>query len=207
MTEMDQRIFEIYEALEGICRETSELFKAIDQLMVKKRFVTFSYFRWDTSEAIDNPEGWLPYFSQRMYRREQGNPKLAIGINLMMKDEECQNRIPFLTCGLVRSSAAVGNKGNELYFAGWHEGYSVTRFADTYFSLSRNEDQSTEVLSYFLRLTAADRLESAERLIVEPLAHLYQSLGSVKSLEEHTLKKMNEKIGPSSLTLEQIRQP
>ena len=83
-------------ALEKICVEINDLFLAIDELMSKRGYTPFSLLRWVISKSLTGGDDWLPYFSQRMYKKENDNNR-AIGLNLIMKDDNCRNKILYLT--------------------------------------------------------------------------------------------------------------
>lgn len=87
---------EVYDAMERICFETAELLKALDDMMEKRGFTfTKSELRWEMSKAVDKPNSWLPYFSQRIYRKKENNNK-AIGVNIMFKTFAPDNNIFFI---------------------------------------------------------------------------------------------------------------
>lgn len=199
----DRQIFKVYEEMERICCEVNDMFVAMDEVMDRKRFSGGGSLRWETSEALGNPVGWLPYFSQRLYFKGE-NWKKALGVNLMMKDAQMANKIPFLTCGLIISKKDIG-KSDELYGAGWHEDSEFTEIPKTPFSVTRGEDG--DLLTYFLRLTAVNSVEKIESLVGGPLSLLYSKVDSLSDLKrlERGLEPIKESVGAFALTLRQIK--
>ena len=207
MATKDEEIFQIYSSLEKICFEINDLFIAIDQLMNKRKYIAFSSLRWDMAESLWKPAQWLPYFSQRMYKKENEN-RYAIGVNLLMKDDSCKNKIPFITIGLIKSNKDIPGGSDAFYGAGWHEKYELVKFRDPIFSLTRSENEHLEILSYFVRLTAIDTINNADKFIVSPLDTMYKTMiGDWKDINEleNKLGKIAGGIKNVTLTLEQIR--
>jgi len=208
MLTKDEEIFQIYSALEKICFEINDLFLAIDQLMNKRKYTPFSSLRWDMAESLWKPAQWLPYFSQRMYKKENDNSR-AIGLNILMKDDTCRNIIPFMTVGIIKSDKDIPGASDAFYGAGWDdEEYGLVKFGNPIFSLTRSKTEHVEILSYFMKLTAVDTISNAEKLIVDPLDKIYNSLpGDWKNTNEleKVLEPIVEKIKNNMLTLEHIR--
>lgn len=164
---------EIYDSMERICIETGELLKALDDLMIKQGFrPTGTALRWDTSDSINNPDGWLPYFSQRMYRKET-NTNRAVGVNIIFKDPDLENKIFFISCGLIDGPNAGGKKSDEFYWAGWREEDKPKQLPGNKIFLTEYEE--CKIWNYFIPLDIVNDLEKLERYIVKPLVTLYNA--------------------------------
>jgi len=209
----DKEIFQIYSALEKICIEINDLFSAIDELMGKNKFVPFSNnrLRLDAVETLGSPRFWLPFYSQRIYKREKDS-NYMLGINLLMKDLYgiCENIIPFFTCGLIRYSGTMDEASNLLYNAGLidNDENKLMQLSNSFFSITKSKSENVEILSYFIKLTAVDTIANAKKLIVDPLNIIYNSLpADWKNTNEleNVLEPIAVKIKNDMLILEQIR--
>ena len=214
MATKDEEIFQIYSALEKICVEINDLFSAIDESMDKNNFEPFSSnrLRWDAVETLGSPSFWLPFFSQRIYQKREKDSNYMLGLNLMMNDVYglCKNIIPFFTCGLIKYSGTMKQTSNLLYNAGWYDKdeYKLVQLQNSLFSISTSKSENVEILSYFIRLTAVDTIPNAEKLIVDPLNKIYNSLpGDWENTNElaKVLEPIAGKIKNDMLSLAQIR--
>jgi hypothetical protein len=203
MVTKDEEIFKIYSSVEKICFEINDLFIAINQLMNKRKYISFSALRWDITKSLGSPAMWLPYFSQGMYKKENNNRR-AIGINLLIKDPNCKNVIPFITVGIIKSNKDIPGGSDVFYGAGWHEEYKLEKLGKSVFSLTISKKEQVEILSYFIRLTAVDTIINAVKLITSPLDKMYNFMDS----DWKDLNKLEEITGgfqKDTLTVEQIR--
>lgn len=204
----DEEIFQIYSALEKICMEINDLFLAIDELMRKRGYNPFSQLRWEIhNKSLTGGDDWLPYFSQRMYHKNNDNSR-AIGLNLIMKDDDCNNRIPFITSGFIKFNKDINDGSDAFYGAGWNKDNDLLKLKNEVFSITRSKKENVEILSYFIKLTAVNTISSAERLIVTPLDTINNSIPNdwtdTKALEK-VLQPITETIKKDTLSLAQIR--
>jgi len=186
----DSQIMQVYAAMEKICNEVNSMMVALDDLMKGKKFEQFSPLRWETSEAIGAPGYWLPYFSQRQYRKK-GHLKRAAGFQILLKDNTTDNSIPFITCGISESDKELPTKNDDFYVAGWHdEEIQNSRFKinNTPFCYSKSE--SCVILSYFLRLTAISNQNDLNEMVVKPMAKLFETI-HLNQFEPDNISKSN----------------
>ncbi len=204
-----KEIYMVYENMEKICKEVDAMFTAIDQIMNKNSFNQYSGdLRWDTSKSLGNPTAWLPYFSQRLYKKN--DKKKVLGVNLLIKDPNCENRIPFITCGLIIGENELPSKSNELYYAGWDgESGKHIKIEDTPLMFSQYEDEKIKIVSYFLKLTKIKNLSDIEQLIVTPLRRMYETIPQFNDLQSigEDARNIMAGIQNYTLTLEQIKGP
>jgi len=205
----DKQIFQVYEEMEKICYEINDMFVATDQVMGRNGFTTNgNVMRWDASETLGSPTTWLPYFSQRLYYKDS-NYKKVLGINLLMKDAELENTIPFLTCGLIISTNDKGiYASDELYGAGWHkDNPSIENIPNTPMLTTKGENR--HLLTYFLGLTSIRSLQDLEPLVAEPLVRMYEGINSLENLKDFNgvAEEASKNIKSCALTLSSITQP
>jgi len=163
---------EVYDAMERICFETGDLLKALDDLMQKQGFTfTKTELRWDMSKAVDKPDSWLPYFSQRIYRKMPNDEKV-IGVNIMFKTFAPDNKLFFISCGRIDGRNA-GSKSDQFYSAGWNEGDKPQQIPDT--KIYHTIFKDCKIWNYFIPLHIVIDLETLEKYIVKPLIGLYNS--------------------------------
>lgn len=202
-----KEIYVVYENMEKICKEVDAMFTAIDQIMNKNSFNQYSGdLRWDTSKSLGNPTAWLPYFTQRLYRKN--DKKKVLGVNLLIKDFNCENRIPFITCGLIIGENEVPAKSDELYYAGWYyESGKHIKDVDTPLILSEYEEEKIKIVSYFLQLTKTKNLSDIDQLIITPLLRIYETTPQYNDLQSisEDAKNIMAGIQGYTLTLEQIK--
>jgi len=162
---------EVYDAMERICIETSEVLKALDDLMNKQGFgPTGTALRWEQSGILKYPESWMPYFSQRMYRKKKEMAR-AIGINIMFKDQKLDNKIVFASCGIIDGPDAGGTKSDELYLAGWQETSKEYKESKIYYT----HFEKCAIWNYFIPLHIIKDLETLEKYVVKPLILMYDA--------------------------------
>lgn len=203
----DREIFMVYENIEKICKELDAMFTALDQVMNAKGFRNYSgELRWETSKSLGNPSGWLPYFSQRLYSKDDKNR--VLGVNVIMKDTSCSNQIPFVTCGLIQGEKEVNTKSDELYAAGWHEEWGKhNKVPTTQLRISEYGEEGVKIISYFLRLTKIRDLSDIEKAIMRPLQNMYEGIPRVDEgfPISDIVKKTVLETQDYTLDLEQIR--
>lgn len=180
-----KQIKEIFDAMQTICYEVSELIKATNDLFIEKKFEPSggTAVMWDRSNSYLRPEMWLPYFQQRVFIKRK-EPSKAVGINIMF--DNGKNVIPFISCGLI---AGRGNKqvytSNDFYYAGWHdeENISLIEPGKVLYKSNFPESKVTDyIINYFLPLESIRGLKEVKNLIVDPLIKLYQ--GKLEDVEQ-----------------------
>ena len=171
----DLEIKQTYDAMRAICRETSQLLTVIHDQFVKRRFrVVNSAIIWGTSAQYSEPDYWMPYFQQLVFvGHGEPDPKRGVGVNVMFDDPKLQNVIPFMSCGMATWSKGHPGKSNGLYDAGWNATEILVDFPlyTSRFAESK-EEEPTEVINYFLPLTAISSEAKVSALIIQPLANM-----------------------------------
>ena len=167
----DEDIYDVYNAFEKVCIEINDIITALDQIMKGRDFIPLnSALRWGTSAVIGNPTYWLPYFSQRLYKKNDNNK--IIGFQVLLKDHNSNNKIPFITCAYVQSEGMINSIRDEVYWAGWGNDLNVKLYSSFYLS-SYTDGGNVKIMNYFLKLTSIMNIETIQRLIVDPLMQMY----------------------------------
>jgi len=199
-------IYQIYDAMERICIDLNSIVVALDQIMQHHGFIPHNGLRWDTSEALNSPILWLPYFTQRTYRK--GNKtKKVIGVNILFKDRDFDNKIPFVVCGVNISDKDISTKNELLYSAGWHPNSKVTQVKDMPFTVTVEDDPdvNNNILTYFLPLTSISNVQTITKLIVRPLVSMYDKVDNFDNFDNFdNLKDIGNSIERETITLDDI---
>lgn len=171
----------VYNAMKRICIETSNLISVVSDTFEKQSFKPLygSKVMWDMSRSYLAPKMWLPYFQQRLFIKNRGNKSRGIGINILFDDEEFDNKIPVISCGLlVAKKDKLVTPNNDLYFAGWDS----EKFTDgkiTYKFLYKTEFEDTSIyeyiINYFIPLDKITGQTAVKELIIEPLILMYNN--------------------------------
>lgn len=140
------------------------------------------------------PDYWLPYFLQRVFTKKK-NSKKGIGVNITFdgSNDELENKIPFVTCGVVESPKDRVTKGNGLYLAGWIDHQEVPKEFDGSLCTTTFTD-GVIIKSYFLPIEILNNQEKVYQYIIKPLI----------SLHEGHFDEVNNMINDVALRLEQI---
>jgi len=197
----DADLFQIYSSMEKICTDLNNIIVALDQAMNRERFIPIggNALRWDMSQALNSPKQWLPYFSQRVYVKKK-TKKRAIGINILFKDSEFENVIPFIVCGLLIGNESIPFKNDLFYTAGWDkEGTDITSIEGTPFSITK--DDQIQIYSYFIRLTSVNNQTALDDYIVNPLKKIYD----IDIEDENTLFQIGREISDKTISIEHIK--
>lgn len=169
-------IKEVYDMMKRIYVETSKLLIVINDMFEKEGFqaVGDNTVMWGKSNHYRYPEYWTPYFMQRVFVKEKGS-KMGIGINIMFDGsvDGLENKIPFVTCGLLEFQYEKAVKGNALYLAGWTDESEGKRQMDGPICTDDFTESGVMVTSYFLPLDILNNQQKVNQLIIQPLIHLF----------------------------------
>lgn len=179
-----REIKEIYDMMQQIYDETSKLISVINDMFVNEEFLPVGdgSVMWNKSNHYLSPKYWLPYFMQRVFTKKAENPKRGLGINIMFDGsiDGLENRIPFLTCGLVEFPKDKVMKGNALYQAGWTEHEEIKKEFKGNLCTTLFTDGVT-CTSYFLPVDVLTSQEKVQKFIINPLICLYN--GDIKETD------------------------
>ncbi len=177
-------IKQIYDMMKTVCQETSKLMIVINDMMENEGFLAVgdSSVMFGKSAHYRYPDYWLPYFLQRVFTKNK-NSKKGIGVNIIFdgSNDGLENKIPFVTCGVVESPERV-TKGNGLYLAGWVDNQEVPKEFDGKLCTTTFTD-GVIVKSYFLPIEILNNQEKVHQYIIKPLISLYKGqLDNVKNM-------------------------
>lgn len=171
-----KEIKEIYDMMKTICQETSKLMIVINDMMESEGFLPVgdSSVMFGKSSHYRSPDYWLPYFLQRVFTKKE-NSKKGIGVNITFdgNNDGLENKIPFVTCGILEVSRGKVNKGNGLYRAGWIDHEEVPKEIDGKLCTTTFTD-GVIITSYFLPVEILNNQEKVHQYILIPLISLYK---------------------------------
>lgn len=171
-----KEIKEIYDMMKTICQETSKLMIVINDMMENEGFLAVgdSSVMFSKSAHFRYPDYWLPYFLQRVFTKEKDS-KEGIGVNIIFdgSNDGLNNKIPFLTCGLVKFPVEKVSKGNALYFAGWIDHEEVSKQFDGKLCTTKYTD-GVIATTYFLPIDILNNQEKVSQYIIKPLICLHK---------------------------------
>lgn len=189
-------IKEIYDMMKTVCQETSKLMIVINDMMESEGFMAVgdSSVMFGKSAHYRYPDYWLPYFLQRVFTKKK-NSKKGIGVNITFdgSNDGLENKIPFVTCGVVESPKDRVTKGNGLYLAGWIEHQEVPKEFNGNLCTTTFTD-GVIIKSYFLPIEILNNQEIVHQYIIKPLI----------SLHEGHFDAVNNMINDVALRLEEI---
>ena len=169
-------IKEIYDMMKTVCQETSKLMIVINDMMENEGFLAVgdSSVMFGKSAHYRYPDYWLPYLLQRVFTKEK-NSKKGIGVNITFdgSNDGLENKIPFLTCGVVESPKDKVTKGNGLYLAGWIDHQEVPKEFDGKLCTTTFTD-GVIIKSYFLPIEILNNQEKVHQYIIRPLISLHK---------------------------------
>lgn len=179
-----REIKQVYDAMRTICEETSQLITVVNDRFVEEGFTAVGDggAMWGRSSHYRAPRYWLPYFLQRVFTTEADKQK-GVGITVTFDSsmDGLENKIPFVTCGLVEFSDGNVTKNNGLYVAGWTEAEGVETRVEEGLTVTSYTDGVTTT-TYFLPLEILSSREKVDTYIVKPAALLYK--GDVRAAYE-----------------------
>ncbi|MEH7110683.1 hypothetical protein [Bacillus sp. JJ1764] len=171
-------IKEIYDMMKAICQETSNLLIVINDMMESEGFLAVgdSSVMFGKSAHYRYPDYWLPYFLQRVFTKEK-NSKKGVGVNITFdgSNDGLENKIPFVTCGVVEFPKDRVTKGNGLYLAGWIDHEDVPKEFDGKICTTTFID-GVITKSYFLPIEILNNQEKVHQYIIKPLISLHEGL-------------------------------
>jgi hypothetical protein len=169
-------IKEIYDMMKTVCQETSQLMIVINDMMENEGFLAVgdSSVMFGKSGHYRYPDYWLPYLLQRVFTKEKDSKK-GIGVNITFdgSNDGLENKIPFLTCGVVESSKDRVTKGIGLYKAGWIDHQEVLKEFDSKLCTTTFND-GVIIKSYFLPIEILNNQEKVHQYIIKPLISLHK---------------------------------
>lgn len=168
-------IKEIYDMMKTVCQETSKLLIVINDMMESKGFSAAgdSSVMFGKSAHYRYPDYWLPFFLQRVFtKRKNSNKGIGVNITFDGSNDGLENKIPFVTCGVVETPEEKVTKGNGLYLAGWIEHQEVPKKFDGKLCTTTFTD-GVIVKSYFLPIEILNNQEKVEQYIIKPLISLH----------------------------------
>lgn len=195
-------IKEIYDLMKTVCQETSKLMIVINDMMESEGFLAVgdSSVMFGKSSHYRYPDYWLPYFLQRVFTKEK-NSKKGIGVNITFdgSNDGLENKIPFLTCGVVVTPKDRVTKGNGLYLAGWIDHQEVSKEFNGKLCTTTFTD-GVIVKSYFLPIDILNNQEKVHKYIIKPLISLYEGqLDHAKNIISDVAIEMEEIVGQGTL--------
>jgi hypothetical protein len=169
-------IKEIFDMMKKVCQETSKLLIVINDLMESEGFLAAgdSSVMFGKSAHYRYPDYWLPYFLQRVFTKNKDSKK-GIGVNITFdgSNDGLENKIPFVTCGVVESPEQKVTKGNGLYLAGWIDHQEVPKKFDGKLCSTTFTD-GVIIKSYFLPIEILNNQEKVHQYIIKPLISLHK---------------------------------
>lgn len=191
-----KEIKEVYDMMKTICQETSKLLIVINDMMEDEGFMAVgdSSVMFGKSAHYRYPDYWLPYFLQRVFVEEKDS-KNGVGVNITFdgSNDGLDNKIPFVTCGVVQSSERV-TKGNGLYLAGWIDHQEVPKEFEGKLCTTTFTD-GVIIKSYFLPLEIMKNQEKVQQYIIKPLISLYKGqFDDVKNMIDDVAIELEEII-------------
>jgi hypothetical protein len=189
-------IKEIFDMMKKVCQETSKLLIVINDMMESEGFLAAgdSSVMFGKSAHYRYPDYWLPYFLQRVFTKNKDSKK-GIGVNITYdgSNDGLENKIPFVTCGVVESPEQKVTKGNGLYLAGWVDHQEVPKKFDGKLCTTTFTD-GVIIKSYFLPIEILNNQEKVHQYIIKPLI----------SLHKGDFEEVNNMIFDVALGLEKI---
>ena len=169
-------IKEIYDMMKTVCQETSKLMIVINDMMENEGFLAVGdgSVMFGKSAHFRYPDYWLPYFLQRVFTKEK-NSKKGVGVNITYdgSNDGLENKIPFITCGVVESPKDRVTKSNGLYLAGWIDHQEVPKEFDGKLCTTTFTD-GVIIKSYFLPIEILNNQEKVNQYIIKPLISLHK---------------------------------
>lgn len=193
-----REIKEVYDMMKKIYEETSKLVIVINDMFEKEGFeaVGDGSVMWGRSSHYRSPHYWLPYFLQRVFVKEK-DAKRGVGVNIMFDGsiDGLENKIPFITCGLLEFPQDKVTKGNALYSAGWTEYEEIEKIFDGHFCTTKYTDDII-AKTYYLPLEILINQEKVNSYIIQPLIHLNkEEISEASSLIANVAIGIEEIIG------------